>query len=85
MSSAQKHLLTLASSLAAHQGVTHWAISMRIFGKGDFFRRLERGGNPRSDTYERTLKDFAELWPADLEWPSDIPRPAPRSKKAAAQ
>ncbi len=40
-----KHpLVTLSEALAAHQGVTHFAISMRAKGKGDFFKRLMRPG-----------------------------------------
>jgi hypothetical protein len=87
MSSAKHHILTLAARLAAHQGVTHWAISMRLAGKGDFLHRLAK---PRADcrtsTYERAMQFFSKTWPADLEWPSDVPRPVPagpRSTKAA--
>lgn len=86
MSSAKNHILTLAARLGAHQGVTHWAISMRLAGKGDFLQRLERGGDCRTSTYERAMQFFAKTWPADLEWPSDVPRPVPagpRSTKAA--
>lgn len=70
------HILTLAARLGAHQRVTHWAISMRLAGKGDFLQRLERGGDCRTSTYERAMQFFARTWPADLEWPSDVPRPA---------
>ena len=79
MSSARNILLRLAGHLAAHEGVTHWAISMRLFGKGDFFARLEKGGHPRSDTYEKALGLFSQAWPKDLEWPADIPRPKRRA------
>ncbi|MGR3823586.1 MAG: hypothetical protein ACU0A5_13535 [Salipiger marinus] len=81
MSSAQKNLLRLAADLAEHEGVTHWAISMRLFGKGDFFRNLEKGSHPRSDTYERALALFSKAWPADLEWPKGVERPSPTEKK----
>jgi len=85
MSSARTNLIRLATDLASHQGVTHWAISMRLFGKGDFFKRLHDGGHPRSDTYEKALGHFSEFWPTDLEWPADIPRPASNpSKKESA-
>jgi len=84
MSSARKNLLRLAELLSNDGNVTHWAISMRLFGKGDFFRNLQRGSNPRSDTYEKALGLFSRAWPQDLEWPRDIPRPAPESKKRSA-
>lgn len=43
-------LITLAELLAAHQCVTHFAISMRALGKGDFFKKLKGGGDCRTAT-----------------------------------
>ncbi len=75
-------LITLADALAAHQSVTHFAISMRALGKGDFFKKLKAGGDCRTATASRLLAYFSGVWPADLEWPRDIPRPS-KSKEAA--
>ena len=68
-------LITLAQTLAAHQGVTHYAISMRALGKGDFFKKLIDGGDCRTATAARIVAWFDQNWRADLEWPRDIPRP----------
>jgi hypothetical protein len=76
-------LITLAETLAAHQGVTHFAISMRALGKGDFFKKLMAGGDCRTATAARVLSWFDQNWAPDLEWPRDISRP-PKSKKEAA-
>lgn len=76
-------LITLAETLAAHQGVTHFAISMRALGKGDFFKKLMAGGDCRTATAARVLAWFDQGWPGDLEWPRDVPRP-PKQKKEAA-
>lgn len=85
ISSAKQNLIRLATALAAHEGVTHWAISMRMFGKGDFFQKLQNGSDPRMSTYEKAMAQFDRIWAADLEWPSDIPRPvAVGAKKGAA-
>lgn len=84
MSTSRSNILALAARLAAHQGVTHWAISMRMVGKGDFLQRLERGGDCRTKTYERAMDFFARTWPSDLEWPSEIQRPGPTDKNARA-
>lgn len=78
-------IITLAETLAAHAGVTHYAISMRALGKGDFFKKLIAGGDCRTTTAARVLAWFDENWPADLEWPQDIPRPQSRKKKEIAQ
>lgn len=77
-------LITLATTLAAHRGVTHYAISMRALGKGDFFKRMiERGFDCRTATAERLLAWFDENWDRDLEWPRDIPRPSSKQEDAA--
>jgi len=77
-------LITLAETMAAHHGVTHFAVSMRALGKGDFFKKLLEGGDCRTATAARVLGWFDQNWPADLEWPRDIPRPDPRKKKEVA-
>lgn len=80
----QKHALTtLAETMAAHQGVTHFAISMRALGKGDFFKKLLSGGDCRTTTAARVLAWFSENWPSDLEWPVGIDRPRQKKKEAA--
>ncbi|OJY33182.1 MAG: hypothetical protein BGP11_05520 [Rhodobacterales bacterium 65-51] len=75
-------LIILADTLAQHQGVTHFAISMRALGKGDFFKKLKDGHDCRTATAARVLAWLGRYWPADLAWPTDIPRP-PKSKDAA--
>lgn len=76
-------LIRLATTLAAHEGVTHFAISMRALGKGDFFHKLiERGADCRTRTAARLFQWFSDHWPADLEWPRDVPRPS-KSRSAA--
>jgi hypothetical protein len=75
-------LIKLADLQARHLGVTHFAISMRALGKGDFFKKLKEGGDCRTATAAKIMKHFADHWPADLEWPADVPRP-PKSGAAS--
>jgi len=73
-------LIKLAEQMSAHEGVTHFAISMRALGKGDFFKNLMKpNGDCRTRTASRLLQWFSDHWPADLEWPEGIPRP-PKSE-----
>lgn len=75
-------LITLANTLAHHDGVTHYAISMRALKKGDFFKGLmEPDADCRTRTAARLFIWFDANWPSDLEWPRDIPRP--KSKQEA--
>jgi hypothetical protein len=69
-------LIYLAEEMAAHLGVTHYAISMRALGKGDFFKNMiEKGYDCRTRTASKLMSWFSDNWPEELEWPSDIPRP----------
>lgn len=79
----RRNIITLAETLAAHLGVTHFAISMRALGKGDFFKNMiEKGADCRTQTASKLMTWFADNWPADLEWPKGIARP-PQTKRAA--
>lgn len=69
-------IVEMAETLASHQGVTHWAISQRIYGRGDVFSRLKDGHNVFASTLERAHRWFGENWPEDLAWPDEIERPA---------
>ena len=79
------YLIQLADLYGRHLGITHWAVSYRIFRKGDFFSRIQSGKDCTLKTCARVLQWFSDNWPADLPWPSDIPRTTPNStpKEAA--
>lgn len=83
MSRALENLFHLADVLATFENITHWAVSMRVAGKGNFIDRLRKGGDCSTKVYERTINAFSDGWPQDLEWPRHIPRPA-KSKREAA-
>lgn len=77
-------LITLAEEMAAHLGVSHYAISMRALGKGDFFKNMkEKGWDCRTRTASRLMSWFSDNWPEDLDWPSGIQRPIQTEKAAA--
>ncbi len=71
-----KELSYLANTLAEHEGITHWAISARIFGRGDVFSRFDDGKNCFHTTTTRATEWFAANWPANLDWPEGLERPA---------
>jgi hypothetical protein len=80
---ATAQIILLADHLGDHQQITHWAVSMRVTTKGNFIDRLKKGSDCSTKTYERVLARFSEIWPSDLNWPSDIPRPPKPMKEAA--
>lgn len=87
--SQRTNIIELAQTLATYEAVTHFAISMRIFGKGDFFHgMIAKNRDCRTQTAERVMTWFDKNWPADLEWPKHVARPSaaaklPRGRRAA--
>ena len=49
-----------------------------------FFPQLTEGRTCTLRIYCRVIQWFSDNWPADLAWPSDIPRPAPTRKEEEA-
>lgn len=79
----QNDLLKLSDAYGRHTGLSHWRVSFLVRGDGQYFRRLAEGRSCTLRTATVVLQWFSDHWPADLEWPRDIPRP-PKSKKEAA-
>jgi hypothetical protein len=76
-------LLRLCDALSAHQNISHWRIAFLARGDGQFFDRLRKGRSCTLKTANGVLQWFAMNWPADLDWPRDIPRPPKAGKDAA--
>ncbi|ALF02141.1 hypothetical protein vBPeaSP1_050 [Pelagibaca phage vB_PeaS-P1] len=60
---------------------------MSTYALGDGKRlRLYRKGKADMTTARlaKTIRWFSENWPADLEWPQDIPRPSKSKPQEAA-
>lgn len=77
-----QHLITLAQTLSRHIGRSEATISNKAAGHALLFKRLQDGHGCTIRTATSVMKWFAENWPADLEWPADVPRPS--IKKDAA-
>lgn len=70
-------LITLAETLASHRGLTLSTLSTYAANDGKFFSRLKNdGAGCTLKTAQKLLVWFNGNWPADLEWPKAIPRPA---------
>ncbi len=50
--------------------------------KNDWVALCKRPRSVRPKTFLIFLQAFSDHWPADLAWPSDIPRPAPKKEAA---
>lgn len=76
------HLTRLAATLATHVGRSETTVAGWCGVHKRLFTRLSTGNGCRVDTYNKALRAFSDIWPTDLEWPRDIPRPAAKRRVA---
>lgn len=80
----REQLIQVATIYAQAAGLASGSASRRVFKDGKTLPRLMAGGDVTTGTFESAMAWFAANWPADLDWPSDIPRPAPQQPNEAA-
>jgi hypothetical protein len=78
-----KYLSDLADAYAAYLGRGLFTIAGRVGVHGKFFVRLKDGHGCHIGTFLKVQRWFDANWPADLEWPRHIPRPAKQKREAA--
>jgi hypothetical protein len=69
------HLVLLGQRYAAHKGLRISTVGAYLFNEGNLFGRLRDGGDIMTGRYEFFISVFSTEWPADLEWPAEVPRP----------
>ncbi len=79
------HILTLCDLYCAVVNRSEVRVADLAVGNPYFFKRLRAGARCTVKTYGRALQWFSDHWPADLAWPTDIPRPAPSAESAARE
>jgi hypothetical protein len=79
-----KNLITLVETFAAHDGRAEATVSNKSVGNATLFERLREGKGCTIKTATKVMSWFSENWPADLEWPADVPRPDVPSKERKA-
>ena len=78
----EKTLVAIAQTFATARGISLWRVGAIMAGDGKFFVRLQSGKTCTFRMARLVTQKFSDHWPDDLEWPSDIPRPAPRKDAA---
>ncbi len=77
----EEQILILAQSYAAGRGITMSTLGSPAY-TGVIFARLEGGSSITLRTARRLVQWFSDHWPADLDWPRDIVRPAAQKEAA---
>lgn len=70
-------VIILIDHYAAARGLSPATVSTYAVNAGDFYARLKRGHDLTTRRAARVTQYLSNHWPPDLDWPSDIPRPAP--------
>lgn len=73
-----KHLTAVAHIYADARGITMSTLGTYLVRDANFFKRLAEG-RVTIRRVELAGRLLSEIWLCDLEWPPDIPRPAPSS------
>ena len=82
MSVGKHQIQEQGDQLVAQLGLKLSTIATYAVNDGKLFKRLAEGGSCTLATAEKLLTYYDAVWPADLEWPKTIARPA-KTKVAA--
>lgn len=77
-----QNLVRLGQAYARHRGLELSTVSTYAARDGKWLGSLM---NRSSCTIRKAIvvtQWFSDHWPADLEWPADIPRPTPKKEAA---
>ena len=77
-------LTKIATEYAQQTGLKLSTVSTYAANDGKFFKSLSEGAGCTLRKADRVIQWFDENWPADLEWPQDIPRPSLNKSKRKA-
>ncbi len=75
-------LLRLIELYASARGLTVSTVSTYATAHGDTHARLARGHDITTRRAARVVQWFSDHWPAGVDWPPDIDRPAPQKEAA---
>ena len=71
------HIIRLIDQLASARRRSPHTVGFWVSGSGDFYARMKNGHDITTRRAARITQWLSDHWPVDLDWPSDIPRPAP--------
>lgn len=76
------NMIRVMDLYAAAKGLSAHSVGRYAGGSGDFYSRLVAGHDITTRRAARVVQWLSDHWPDDLDWPPDIPRPAPRKDAA---
>ena len=80
----KQHLLSLSGAYAGAIDVGETTVWRRAINDPAFLDRLKSDKTITVRTYDRAVQWFSDNWPAGLEWPEQVARPAPSTLAEAS-
>ncbi|WP_071971953.1 hypothetical protein [Sulfitobacter alexandrii] len=77
-------IIRLADAYVEQTKLKLSTVSSYAANDGKFFRNLKLTSDVTIGRANRIVQWFSDNWPADLEWPDDIPRPSPNRNVRSA-
>ena len=71
-------LVALGELFAKGNGVSLWTASLVAANDGKFFNRLQSGHTCTLRSAQNVIQRLSDRWPGTVNWPEEVPRPAPR-------
>ena len=84
---SHEDIIWLIEAMALHMHRSPHTVGRLASGSGDFYARLKRGHDLTMRRAAIVAQYLSDHWPANTEWPTDIPRPPvipPEPEKAPA-
>ena len=75
-SDLKRHLLDCAAVFAASRSLEMVTVARLAAGDWRFFERIEGGASFTARKYDSIMAWFSANWPAELDWPTEVPRPS---------
>jgi hypothetical protein len=76
-------IIELAEAFSEHSSLTISTVSTYAANDGKWLGGLKKNASCTLRKAEIVVRWFSNNWPADLEWPADIPRPKTSKEEAA--
>lgn len=73
--SRTQHLSNVARAYADCEGLSLSTVSTRVLNDGKKLSAIDSGAGITVRRLERALVWFSDNWPANCDWPPDVPRP----------
>lgn len=78
---ARLNIMAVIAAYCDHTGLKRTALSGLLTNDNTFIGRVDKGAGFTVSIYDRVMGSLSALWPDDLDWPEDVPRPEPAALK----